>query len=98
MSDPYIQPRGAFPIDQITSTDASPGAALVVSGNNATVQEAYVTFTVAEPILLSPFIFGNPTSNNQGFYGIQNMSFNMTLGDTSRVWRHYGYCNVKSNR
>ena len=90
VSDPYIQPRGAFPVDQITATDASPGAGLVVSLNNATVQEAYVTFTVAEPILLSPFIFGNPTSNNQGFYGIQNMSFNMTLGDTSRVWRHYG--------
>ena len=25
VADPYIQPRGAFPIDQITSTDASPG-------------------------------------------------------------------------
>ena len=94
VSDPYIQPRGAFPVDQITSTDASPGAGLVVSANNATVQEAYVTFTVAEPILLSPFIFGNPTSNNQGFYGIQNMSFNMTLGyDKSLETLRY-CCNV----
>ena len=42
VSDPYIQPRGAFPIDQITSVDASPGAGFVVSGSAATVQEAYV--------------------------------------------------------
>ena len=33
------------------------------------------TFNVAEPLLISPFIFGNLKANGQGFYGIQNMNF-----------------------
>ena len=49
---------------------------------------AYVRFTVTEPLLLSPFIFANPQSNNQEMYGVQNMSFNMNFGDTTRIWRH----------
>ena len=51
-------------------------------------REAYVKFTVTEPLLLSPFVFANPQSNNQGMHGVQNMSFNMNLGDTKRIWRH----------
>jgi hypothetical protein len=32
-------------------------------------------FELAEPLLISPFIFGNLKANGQGFYGIQNMNF-----------------------
>jgi hypothetical protein len=33
------------------------------------------TFKLTEPLLISPFIFGNLKANGQGFYGIQNMNF-----------------------
>jgi hypothetical protein len=49
--------------------------------------EEYFTWLVTEPLLLSPFIFGNCKANNQGFYGIQNMNFVFNVGDTSRVFR-----------
>ena len=85
----HLYARGAFPLDQALSV-LSPAAALVVSASAATLQTAYITFTVQEPLLLSPFLFGHPSSNNQGCYGIQNMSFNLNLGNANRVWRHYG--------
>ena len=90
-SDPFIKPRGAFPLDQCLATppESKTAEQLAVSTNNTTLQTAYTTFTVEEPLLLSPFLFGHPDSNSQGFYGIQNMSFNINLGDANRVWRHY---------
>jgi hypothetical protein len=45
------------------------------------------TFHISEPLLLSPFIYCNPKSNGQGFYGIQNMNFVLNIGDASRVFR-----------
>lgn len=45
------------------------------------------TFKISEPLLLSPFIFGHPKSNSQGFYGVQNMNFVFNIGDTSRFFR-----------
>jgi len=87
-NDAYLRGRGAFPLDRVSASVAD--APLVKSTDPAIGREAYVTFTVEEPLLLSPFIFGNPQSNNQGFYGIQNMSFNLTLGSANRAWRHYG--------
>lgn len=89
VSDPSIHPRGSYALDGIAedlafTTALSPGVA-----GASLLKTAYVKFTVSEPLLLSPFIFANPQSNNQGMYGIQNMSFNMNLGDAKRVWRHY---------
>jgi len=34
-----------------------------------------ITFQLAEPLLISPFIFSDLKANSQGFYGIQNMNF-----------------------
>ena len=86
-TDQFIKPRGAFALDAVASdagfTTALPALADTVNG------DAYVRFTVTEPLLLSPFLFGNPSHNNQGMYGIQNMSFNMNMSDTRRVWRHF---------
>ena len=36
----------------------------------------HTTFTVAEPLMLSPFVFGS-CHGRQGFYGTQSMSFTM---------------------
>jgi hypothetical protein len=38
----------------------------------------YVTYTVTEPLIMSPFVFGHP-EGKQGFYGIQTMNFQMNM-------------------
>ena len=80
ITDNDFIPRGAYPIYD-------------VEGN--TVQEAgktdrkLVKFKVdlTEPIMLSPFLFGNPESNNQGLTGVQNLSFSMSMADAKRSLR-----------
>ena len=81
-----IHPRGSFALDWAAANAAGTTPLSTTTGDLARI--AYVRFTVTEPLLLSPFIFANPQSNNQGMYGVQNMSFNMNFGDTSRIWRH----------
>lgn len=46
---------------------------------------ATITLTTYEPILLSPFCFGNKANYYSAFAGLQNMSYNATLGQLSRV-------------
>jgi hypothetical protein len=45
------------------------------------------TFHISEPLLLSPFIYSDPQSNSQGFYGIQNMNIVLNMGSTDRMFR-----------
>lgn len=84
--------RGAYSLIGI-STVAPNGGVLAlpltppVANVNGVSQDIYVQFQVSEPLLISPFIFANPQSNNQGFYGVQNMNFVFNIGDASRVWR-----------
>jgi hypothetical protein len=92
-ADNDLYPRGAFSLDGI-STTLAPGGASIASPPtvpnplaDGVPQDIYVQFTVAEPLLLSPFIFCDPKSNNQAFYGVQNMNFVFNIGDASRVWR-----------
>jgi hypothetical protein len=83
-SDNDMSNRGSWVLDSII--DVATGVAPVVSVGAA--QTIRVSFTVCEPLLLSPFIFANPESNNQGFYGVQNMNFVFNIGDAKRVWRY----------
>ena len=89
-ADNDLLPRGSWVLDGISTSLNAQGNAvstpcvLPTAGLNGTI---YVQFTVTEPILCSPFLWGQPHSNNQGFYGIQNMNFVFNLGDTSRIWR-----------
>lgn len=46
---------------------------------------ANITLTTYEPILLSPFCFGSKANYFSAFAGIQNMSYNCTLGNLPRV-------------
>jgi hypothetical protein len=43
------------------------------------------TLTTIEPIVMSPFSFGENGNNNTSFIGLQNMSYNCTLGNLQRV-------------
>ena len=49
------------------------------------------TWHISEPLMLSPFIYSNPKSNGQAFYGIQNMNIVLNIGsDLNRVFRGCG--------
>ena len=98
MNNSY-QSRGAFPVTITSIQKGAIGGALApvnlanvslktaLTANNGVGTNFVVglSFTVYEPILLSPFIFGDCV-NHQGFYGIQNMSITANVGGTSRVW------------
>lgn len=84
VADNDLVPRGAFKLDSISGNSI---------GDGSTQKTVTVVVTVAEPLLMSPFIFGEARSNGQAMYGIQNMTFvfNMTAGGSyQRVWRSAG--------
>jgi len=93
-ADNDLYARGAFVLDGISAVAAPSNLpslpnplvapSPLVAGQS---QDIYIQFTVTEPLLLSPFIFCNPKSNNQAFYGVQNMNFVFNIGDATRVWR-----------
>lgn len=97
-ADNDLLPRGCFQLDGISCGASGlttlpapllPTPAQIAAGWNYTNPNSviYIQFTVSEPLLLSPFIWANPQSNNQGFYGVQNMNFVFNIGDATRVWR-----------
>lgn len=96
-ADNDLLPRGAFQIDGISTALNAQGTGLSsplvapVALVDGVTQSVYVQFTSTEPVLLSPWLWAEPKSNNQGFYGIQNMNFVFNLGDASRVWRTANY-------
>jgi hypothetical protein len=75
-------PRGAFPavvtVERYVNgvfTDNSP-----ISTNPATNSWVVTVETViTEPLILSPFIFGNPEYNCQGLLGINNMTLTLNI-------------------
>jgi len=65
-SDPDLVPRGAFQCLAITGNTVGDGASL---------KTVDLTFQTTEPVLVSPFIFSDPKTNNQGILGVQNCNF-----------------------
>ena len=55
-------------------------------GSTNNVWTFQLVFRVVEPLLLSPWIFGNPKHNSQGIYGLQNLNFQFNVGSTNRVF------------
>ena len=90
-------PRGCLPIaissfsyTQVPTTGSPTTTtefswANLVSTSAADSWTIGITYTVTEPLLLSPWIFGNPVENT-AFYGIQNLNFQFNIGSTNRVW------------
>ena len=74
-ADPDVQGRGSVVIKQYSSSNA------------AGVTTENFVFRITEPLLISPFIFGHPKSNAQGFYGVQNLNFIFNVAGTNRVFR-----------
>lgn len=89
IADEDIIPRGAFSdviIGSSWTAGSAPTGALSTAGG---AQTFYVQFTVTEPIFgLSPWTWAKCQSNNQGIYGINNLTFQMQMNPTSsRVFR-----------
>ena len=78
--DQDFLPRGSFRITSIT------GNTVKQAGNNDP-KTITVRFTTREPLMLSPFIWTDPESNNAGMYGVQTLNFVFNLGSANRAIR-----------
>jgi len=81
--DQDFQPRGTFRVLSISGNTP-----YLTSAPTNVLREIKIKFETIEPFMLSPLIWCDPKSNNQGFYGIQvlNCVFNLA-SDTSRILR-----------
>ena len=81
--DPLYPPRGSYSIDLITGNEEN------TTGANQ-VKTATITYSVTEPIMLSPFCFGDQDGIEASMHGIQNINLTMSLDSTaSRMFRWY---------
>lgn len=79
----YHKPRGAWKLKAIYALSDT-GVKRVPTLADTTV---YAQFTVTEPLLMSPFVFGSGYGK-QGFYGVQTMNFNFNINSNAgRAWR-----------
>jgi hypothetical protein len=80
-------PRGAFPVDVVsvvhTITAGGTDNSLISTDPDDTFVIVLQTY-VAEPLFLSPFIWGNPEFNSQGLLGINNISFTFNIDATAK--------------
>lgn len=83
-------PRGAFPVSYTVKRFVSgvfTDDSLISTSKTTNTWEIVVSAVVCEPIVLSPFIFGDPEYNCQGFLGINNMTFTFNIDSTcKRLW------------
>jgi hypothetical protein len=79
-------PRGAFPISYTVVHNITAGGtdASLVSTNVLDTWVITISTVVSEPLILSPFIFGDPEYNQQGFLGINNMTFTLNIDSTCK--------------
>ncbi|MDP3443420.1 MAG: hypothetical protein Q8T08_11235, partial [Ignavibacteria bacterium] len=88
--DVNLMPRGAHPINMTIrhylSTDLNAVAdASLVSTNVADRWEIDFSFHTTEPLIgLSPWIFGNPKLNAQGFVGMNGLNFTWNIDSSCK--------------
>lgn len=70
-TDSYCPPRGAFPIDININAP--------VAGANAPAAPFTFTFEAAEPLMISPFVYGDDSEECAGIYGVSQININMSL-------------------
>ena len=86
----YHKPRGSWILQEIYALQGDSTTRRRPRVTDTTVDD---TYKVREPILLSPFTFGNQ-EGKQGFYGIQTMNFQMNIAaKASRAWRSVNFVN-----
>ena len=79
-------PRGAHPASIVVSRYAAgvfqDNSPIAVADTDTFIIE--FSTVVAEPLFLSPFIFGDPEYNQQGLLGINNMTFTFNIDATCK--------------
>nr|WPF46440.1 MAG: putative major capsid protein [Lake Baikal virophage 2] len=78
--DEAYQGRGVSRIKSISGNTAFGGAA-------AEIKTVVIVFETIEPLMLSPLIWCDPESNNQGFYGVQVLNLTLNIGSANRLFR-----------
>jgi hypothetical protein len=90
-SNSGVVPRGAWVLDSMVVVHQNFGGvvdALLTSGNIQDTWTVTLTSTFTEPLFLSPFTWGNPEHNAQGFLGINNMAITANIdSNCSRQFR-----------
>jgi hypothetical protein len=69
-TDSYCPPRGAYPINIITNT--------AVEADTAAAPFSF-SFSAAEPLMISPFVYGDDSEECAGIYGVSQININMSL-------------------
>lgn len=72
--DTYCPPRGSFPV---VLTQAAAGA-----GGGPT--QFTLQFDAAEPLMVSPFVYGDDAEECAGIYGVSQINVNMSLDSTCK--------------
>jgi hypothetical protein len=80
-NDQDFQPRGSFELTNVTGNTPK------TADPNPQQRVITIEFTTTEPLMLSPFIWCDPKSNNQGMYGVQTLNFTANLGLPNKVLR-----------
>ena len=86
--------RGSFPysISQVVNTTTNTNYTgtnawnEVLSATDPGTFQVYLSVNLAEPLLLSPFLFGDSKASSAGFYGIQNFSVQANIGNANKFW------------
>ena len=90
-SNSGVVPRGSWVLDSMVVVHQNFGGAIdasLVSGNAQDTWTVTMTSTFTEPLFLSPFTWGNPEYNAQGFLGINNMAITANIdANCSRMFR-----------
>ncbi len=85
-----LKGRGAHPVEFFTSTNGgttlTPWAPFAAAGATP-ISDLYCRFTTTEPVFCSPLLWGQPTANLSGVYGINQMNVTFNIGNANRVWR-----------
>ena len=79
-------PRGSHPISMNVVHTITAGGQddSLISTDVADTFVIEISTVVAEPLFLSPFIFGDPEYNQQGLLGINNMTFTFNIDATCK--------------
>lgn len=72
-SDPFYNPRGAFPV--LSFTNAAGGTT------------ARMVFDITEPLFISPLMWGNQPQQS-GFVHLTNLDININFSNLERIWSH----------
>ena len=79
--DQDFQPRGGFVITSITGNDP------ITDANRNTERTIVINYRTREPLMMSPFLWTDPETNNSGLYGAQTLNFVFNLGSANRAVR-----------